>query len=185
MTMTAFEHGTPWTEEEFFGIGETSDRVELLDGGLVVTPSPNKDHQTISRRLANLLEPPADAVGLEVYEAINLRLRPGRIPIPDLVMTRPGDDDLVVDAHLVVLVVEITSPSNAMMDRFLKLQSYAEARIPWYLLIEPDPVTLKLFRLDGAEYVLDAKATEGETLMLTEPIRVEIDPAALVRRRPA
>ena len=53
-------------------------------------------------------------VGLEVYEAVNVRLKPGRIPIPDLVLIRPIDPDtLVVDATEIALICEITSPSNA------------------------------------------------------------------------
>ncbi len=182
MSMTAFDHGTPWTEDEYLALGETSDRVELLDGSLLVTPGPSVAHQRISIRLAKLLIPAAEAAGLEVLESINLRLQPNRIPIPDLVISRPADDGLTVDPKAVHLVCEITSPRNAAVDRILKMQYYADAGIPWYLLVDPEPLTLRLFRLDGDKYTTHAEAVPGVPLSVTDPVEVTIDPATLVRR---
>jgi Uma2 family endonuclease len=179
MTVTQFDHVQPWTEEEYFALGETSDRVELFDGSLVVSPAPTPRHQTAARRLANLLEV-ASGAGLEVYEAINVRLKPGRVPIPDLVLTSPVDPDtLVVDATDIALICEITSPSNASHDRVLRMHQYAEAGIPWYLLIDPDTSQLLLFQRDGQRYVLHAEGKPGHPLLLTEPVAVEIDATAL------
>ena len=179
MAAPVYEHVVPWTEEGYFALGETADRVELFDGGLLVSPAPTIRHQDLSARLRDALLPSARTAGLATYLAVNVRLRSGRIAIPDLVVTEPvAADTIVVEAALLRLVCEITS-TNAANERVLKMHYYAAARIPWYLLVDPDPLVLRLYRLDGDRYVEHAAAKFGETLTLTEPVDAAIDTAPL------
>ncbi|MFY1689961.1 Uma2 family endonuclease [Plantactinospora sp. WMMB782] len=116
--------------------------------------------------------------------AVNVRLRSGRIPIPDLVVTGEIDfDDPVVDGTAVRLVCEIISPGNAATDKVLKMHYYATARIPWYLLVEQETGTLRLHRLDGSHHVEHAVAKPGGSLRLAEPVVAEIRPAELLPGR--
>ena len=172
------------TEEEYLSLGETPERVELFDGRIEVSPFAAAAHQRISRRIANALDGPALDRGFEVFEAINVRLRRERIAIPDLVVLDSlAYDQLVGDAHRVQLVCEIISPTNAANDRVLKLRYYAEAGIPFYLLANPEPaLMLQLFRLEAGRYVLEEDAGPGQTLRLTDPVEVELDPDELQRR---
>ncbi|SDX98791.1 Endonuclease, Uma2 family (restriction endonuclease fold) [Micromonospora pattaloongensis] len=184
MTAPVFGHGGPWTEEEYLALGDTPERVELFDGSLFVTPAPTPRHQRVARLLANALEPGADAAGLHVHEAVNVRLKPGRMPIPDVVVTGEIDfDEPVVDAASVKLVCEIISPGNAAADRVLKMHYYAEAGIGWYLLVEQDTGALHLHRLEGRHYVEHSVTKPGGTLRLTAPVLAEISPEALLPRR--
>ena len=78
------------------------------------------------------------------------------------------------------LVCEIISPSNAATDKVLKMHYYAAAGIRWYLLVEQDTGTLRLFELSGDRYVEHSSAKVGETLELTTPVSVIIDPRDLL-----
>ncbi|WFE42567.1 Uma2 family endonuclease [Micromonospora sp. WMMD998] len=172
---------TPLTEADYLATGESRCRIELFDGGLVVSAAPSRRHQRVARRLANAVELAAEPAGLFVYEAVNVRLDANRIMIPDLVVTDADDEGTVLEADRVVLVGEVVRPGNAGVDRVLKMQLYAVARIPWYLLVEQDGDghLLRLHRLDGGHYVEDGVAKAGETLSVTEPFRWAMDPGDL------
>lgn len=185
MTAAVKHHEGPWTEEDYFALGETPERIELFDGSLVVSPAPSKRHQRLSWRLANAVNPAAEAAGLLAFEAVNVRLQTGRIAIPDLVIADTDDEGLVIEASEVRLICEIVSPSNAASDRILKMGVYAKAGIPWYLLLEHESttsLTLQLFQLRDAHYIEHSMATVGETMHFTDPFVLDLEVAALLGR---
>ena len=64
MSVAALDHPEPWTEAEYFALGETRNRIELIDGGLWVSPAPNRPHQDISFLLLTAIRPATRAAGL-------------------------------------------------------------------------------------------------------------------------
>src|SRR5262245_17100094 len=184
MTDVALDHAGPWTEADYLALPETRQRIELLDGSLLVTPAPSSDHQQVARRLANVLEAAA-AQELEVVEAVNVRVAPSKLLIPDLLVTRRLGAMVVYEPQDVLLVAEVVSPSNATTGRMIKPQLYAAAGIPWLLRVELDarqPPELWLYQLVGGSYAERGRAGAGGQLIMTEPVVVTLDPARLRRR---
>ncbi|MGH3899526.1 MAG: Uma2 family endonuclease [Pseudonocardiaceae bacterium] len=175
------EHVGPWTEQDYLALPADRRRIELLDGSLLVSPSAGYRHQRLSSQLWLALSA-ATLEGFEVLEAINVRVAPGRILIPDLaVVNTPGADRTVAEPADVALVVEITSPGNAMVDRAIKPEIYASAGIAHYLLIElgAESPTAVVFGLRRGRYLPVRRVGPGERLRLDEPFGVDVDLAAL------
>ncbi|MGH3766191.1 MAG: Uma2 family endonuclease [Pseudonocardiaceae bacterium] len=171
------DHVGPWTEQDYLALPADRRRIELLDGSLLVSPSAGYRHQRLSSQLWFALSAAAPE-GFEVLEAINVRVAPGRILIPDLaVVNTPGVDRTVADPADVALVVEITSPGNAVIDRVVKSELYAQAAIPSYLLIElgSAPPTAVVFGLRRGRYVPVRRVAAGERLRLDYPFDLDVD----------
>ena len=87
-------------------------------------------------------------------------------------------DQLVLVVATVRLICEVVSPDRPAVDRVLKMHYYAEARMPWHLLVEQEPeLTLQLMRYENGHYVEHAVGRPGAPLRLTEPVSLDLDPA--------
>lgn len=142
-------------EEEFLSLPESHDRIELLDGEVILSPSPTYAHQRIVAELLRHLmawadaHPPA-AVGLS---PLDVRLGDSRILQPDLFIVRDGiPADLQGPVRAIPdLVVEVTS-ENRSYDRMTKRLAYAEAGVPEYWIVDRRERRLEL--IQGLETVL-------------------------------
>src|SRR5205823_6526477 len=71
-----------WTEEEFYLARDAAppgERWELVDGEVLVTPSPNWVHQSVAFRLAVLLDAyvRAEGLGLVFTAPLDVKFAPG------------------------------------------------------------------------------------------------------------
>ncbi|WP_410588511.1 Uma2 family endonuclease [Amycolatopsis sp. lyj-23] len=161
-----------WTVDEVLALSEkqaSRQRIEVVDGALLVSPAPTSVHQRLLQKLQLALVP-ALPDGNELLPGVNVRFGTQRLLVPDLVILNcPGVDTVAYLASDVVLAAEIVSPSSKVQDRMLKRAIYAEALIPYYLLVEPlDPTAATLFALESGEYEPIAKSENGE-LHFTRP----------------
>jgi hypothetical protein len=183
--------------DEYLHVPDSS-RVEVIGGRIVVTPAPAFEHGGIVHDVietfveARLAEPAypwkcISGVGLDL-----VGIRDGYIP--DLkVMDRQiyqearqaGVRFLVPDQ--VELVMEVTSPSNAAVDRrppkhreqATKWNGYAKAEIPYYLLIDRSPKAGRavLYSIpDGntGAYLHEESWDFGDVIRLPEQFGIEI-----------
>jgi Uma2 family endonuclease len=128
------------TEEEFLALPETTERVEWIDGEVVVAPSPSFWHQEMLSRIVAALRAWALArPDVTVAQApLDVRFGTGRILQPDaMVFLRRLSPDL--EGPIVVvpeLCVEVLSRNRAY-DRVTKRFVYAEAGVQEFWIVEP------------------------------------------------
>jgi Uma2 family endonuclease len=173
----------PWTEQDYLSMPDADGfRVELIDGMLIVLSQPDGRHQKIATRLTREFERLLPD-HLDALSSVNVRLGPDRIVGPDVVVTCDLSDSKIYQATSVLLVAEVVSPSSRRRDRVDKPSLYAEAKIPWYLLVEREPtLELTLLRHQGMGYAKHASAAKGDVLDLPE-LECSIEVDALLRRR--
>ena len=191
MSLTIAGHVGPWTIEDIEGLADSGDhaRYELLTPGvLTVTPAPGTVHQRASRRLANLLEDAAAAVGApyEVLEAVNVAIAGGRLTVPDIVVVDQriaATDPARFPSSAVLLAVEIVSPSTHPQDRIIKPQIYAEAGVEfyWRLELESRP-HLIASALTHGKFRQTVTALSDEKTLIEDPFPIALDPTHLTQQ---
>ena len=134
-----------------------------------MTPAPNTKHQFVVHNLDMSLSPYVHKNKLgEVSEApLDVRLTEDTALQPDLVFisnARAGiiQEDWIAGAP--DLVVEVLSPSTAAHDRATKLPIYAEAGVPEVWLIDSQPKTVEVLRLQGKKYFVEATHAGDQVL---------------------
>lgn len=128
------------TTDDLEKFPEDNVRRELLDGVLLVSPSPSSTHQIIAGRLMVALEEdcPSDKA---VTQNVDVYFSKLRSFVPDvLVITAAAArrTERPFMSHEVVLAVEIVSPTSVGMDRVAKPAFYAGAGIPYFWRIETE-----------------------------------------------
>ena len=132
------------TYDDLLRIRETRDeRMELIAGEIVVTPSPSLMHQVVVHRLAVvfdrvIVEP---GLGLVVEAPFDMYLDEHNTLQPDVMVILRDRREIAESSKLVAapnLVVEVVSPSSAQKDRGTKRDLYAAHDTPEHWLVDAD-----------------------------------------------
>jgi Uma2 family endonuclease len=172
----AVEYQTrPFTVEEYFklvevGILREDDRVELLDGEIVLMPPTGKDHNSVVARIIRALVMQLGERAI-VLPAGSLRLSDISAPQPDFAILRPREDFYrarLARPEDVIALVEAAA-SSLRYDRGRKLRAYARAGIPEYWIANLSAWTIECHaQPDRAaeRYAVTALAAGGDTIAL-------------------
>ena len=128
------------SEAEFLRLPETTRPMELVDGELIVAPSPSLWHQEVLIRLVGSLRTwAADAAGsvTVMQSPLDIRFAPGRILQPDAMVfleVLPRDIPMPID-RIPAICIEVLSTDRAY-DRVRKRAIYAEAGVQEYWIVD-------------------------------------------------
>jgi Uma2 family endonuclease len=172
-----------FTYADLRAMPDDSLRREIIDGQLLVTPSPITRHQQATVRLVNALlnaAPPEFDVISAPWDWI----------ISDTTVVEP--DVLVVDAEATagdfltrvpLLVVEVLSRSTRTTDLHNKKALYEREGVPSYWVVDPAGPVITVFELVEGAFTLRGHH-DGETpLRVERPFPVEIVPVRLTGPR--
>ncbi|MEH0418977.1 Uma2 family endonuclease [Streptomyces sp. B21-083] len=159
-------------------------RVEILQGRLTVTPPPDGSHALSLTKLgrefdrAGIVE-----AGCEYVQGVGLWLPalPEDFAIPDFSVVNEDFRDAHVTKNYYApnvfrLVVEVTSSSNWSDDLYIKVECYAQAGIPAYLIADRKHGEVLLYSdpVDG-KYPDPQRFKRGQSVPVPESVGVHVE----------
>jgi len=160
---------------------DTSRRLELVEGVLLVSPRPQFRHQDTVVTLVAALRgalPPAWRALVDVEILVDDG-PPPTVRVPDVVVVPAAlvDGRARCRASQVLAAFEVLSPGTMRTDRVTKMSEYAEAGIDVYGLVDPGPPpTVTQFRLGPGGYEPGAGPVGRLRLDLdTEVVEIRLD----------
>lgn len=132
-----------WSRTDVLALPDDGHRYELVDGELLVTPSPTGRHQRGVLELFRLVDPyvRAHRIGATCLSPADLDLESGQLVQPDLfVGGMIGGREPVewADFGVPILVAEILSPATARHDRITKRRRYQRSGVGTYWIVDLD-----------------------------------------------
>lgn len=126
---------------------------ELIDGvPIAMSPAPTKKHQWIASELIfQLKKQLINYPQCEVLGEVDYKIDDDTVVRPDVVLTC-GDEGEAYLTRAPQIIVEIISPSTARKDEHHKFALYEAEKVHYYLLVYPDDLRAKLYKLDGKTY---------------------------------
>ncbi|WP_406291081.1 Uma2 family endonuclease [Embleya sp. NBC_00896] len=163
-------------------------RVEIEGGKIIVSPPPANTHNVIAARIQRALVP-VTPENCEIFQTLGVSIAPlFRLYIPDVVVMPLDDirvdakhDTAPTPARYALLIAEVTSKDNANHDRVTKLEAYARAQVPLYLLVDrwdKEGPSVTLFSApDGKKYHGRLQVPIGASIAIPEPFGIDLDTA--------
>ena len=157
---------------QFLQLGEDPPgvRLELVEGEIVVSPSPIPEHSTVILELGRMLLDHVEENDLgEVFGDVDTILDDYNVRRPDLLFFSKSRLDFVGEKAMEGppdLAVEIISPSSGTVDRKEKFNEYRKAGVQNYWIIDPKQRSFEGYVLKSRRYVVAGKASGEEEISL-------------------
>lgn len=182
--MVAMPYGDGWTWDALQDIPEQQFHYyQLVEGQVLMSPSPNRLHQRAVGRIFISLTTSAPRE-FEVFVAPFdfVPDRDGRTSLqPDVLVARRAE---VEDKRVVVppvLAVEVLSPSRRTFDLTMKRELYARHGVRHHWVVDPEVPSILALELGPDGAYAEVAAVSGDTVFAAfEPFPVEVVPTALV-----
>ena len=146
-----------WTYDDYAALPDDGRRYEIVNGVLVMSPSPDGSHQDAVLRIAHYLLTYVEFAGLGKVRVapFDVELSPGDVFQPDVLVVLNAHLHRVKEKKVVGapdLVVEVASQSTAAYDRITKYEKYAKAGVPEFWIANAKARTVQVSVLESDQY---------------------------------
>ena len=126
---------------------------ELINGmPLSMAPSPLRKHQSLAAAIIAEIYPQIDnCLKCEVLAEIDYKVSDDTVLKPDIVFTC-GETNENYLTKAPEIIFEIISKSTVKRDEKFKFEIYQEEKVKYYILVYPDDLRAKIYKLQGSKY---------------------------------
>ncbi len=175
--VTVMPRAGDWTADDLDDLPDDGLRYELVDGVLLVSPSPSAIHQVAVVNLVEVLLRQAPPEMRVLTAPLDVRFSPARQLQPDVLVV-PREAPTLRLERQPLLVVEVLSASSRATDLTLKRHVYEQAGVPSYWLLDTDAPSLTVLELQDGAYV---EVASSGSVTVQRPFPVTLVPEELVR----
>ena len=146
-------------------------RRELIDGELIVSPSPVKRHQAVVLEVGSAFLAYAKTTGGEAFASpMDVYFSEDNVVEPDVIYVGPDRIDRLEPRFLraVTLVVEVSSPSTRRLELLRKLRLYERYSVPEYWYVDLDIDRIEVYRLEANAYAAPVMMGRGQAITSPE-----------------
>lgn len=175
------------TSAEFLALPETMQRMELIDGELIIhaelemSPAPVAEHQRCVWRAGRVVEDTMPG-GEFLIAPFDVYLDDDITVQPDLLWLAAESLDKLIEGKMVRgapdLIIEVLSPGTAHLDRGRKFQLYEQYGVREYWLIDPGGRYVEVYRHNGEKFDRLGAFIAGKPFTSVVLNSASIDPAA-------
>ena len=167
-----------WTVDMVHDLPDDGNRIEVIDGELLVSPAPSYLHQEAVMQLYKILLPYVQSIGQHIVVApASVTFSERREVQPDLFVLpkrRGRRPTRLEDVRKVTLVVEVVSPNTERADRTTKKGLYQEERVPEYWIVDPDSRTVERWRPESAKAELFATTLAWHPIPTRDALTIDL-----------
>jgi Uma2 family endonuclease len=157
-----------YTFEDYLKTPE-DERYELIEGELLMTPSPVPKHQRISGKIDFILRKfvTENNIGEVFYAPCDVLLDEENVVQPDILFISKERLGIIGEKNIQGvpdLVIEIISESTAYRDLVQKKKLYARFGIKEYWIVVPGEESIEVYILKDSTYILYNAYSKDDTL---------------------
>lgn len=156
MAILTIDKTKKWNEDDYEQLDEDV-KCEIIDAELIMTPAPLTNHQRISREIFLKILNSSKGEGELFYAPIDVYFNNHNIFQPDLVYVKQENLAIIQEKGIIGapdLIIEIISPSNSYIDRYVKKAKYEQFEVQEYWIADPGNKTLEIYNLIENQYKL-------------------------------
>jgi Uma2 family endonuclease len=174
---------TKMTAAEFAEMPESNTPIELINGEVVLAPSPVDRHQAVSGTLYFVLKSIVTAGQLR-YAPADVYIDEINVVQPDLFWVSPESSNCHLIDHYwrgaPDLIIEILSPGTTRRDRGDKYRLYEKHGVCEYWLVDADELYIEVYVLSDGKFVRQGLFSLGEQFT-SACLRVTLDVDRLLK----